>query len=105
MRHIIRRLKRHLPAEQQKRSGAAGPHLARLRHHHARGAPARARARRRRLHQGHRFLADGLTARREAGYTDARDMLARRPWLAPVDPMEGVIIHQNAPMTERLAKS
>jgi len=51
------------------------------------------------------FTPGGIAARRQAGYDDARDMLARRPWLAPVDPMEGVIIHQNAPMTERLAKS
>ena len=51
------------------------------------------------------FTPDGVAARRAAGYADAREMLGRRPWLAPVDPMEGVIIHQNAPMTERLAKS
>jgi hypothetical protein len=32
-------------------------------------------------------------------------MLARKPWEKPVDPMEGVIIHQDAPMSERLARS
>jgi len=32
-------------------------------------------------------------------------MIERAPWQAPVDPMEGVIIHQDMPMTERLAKS
>jgi NTE family protein len=105
MRHIIRRLKRHLPAEQQNdpelqdlTSHACGTtmHVVRLL------APE---------HDGDDytkdidFTPDGLTARREAGYADARAMLERRPWLAPVDPMEGVIIHQNAPMTERLAKS
>ena len=51
------------------------------------------------------FTSEGIGGRREAGYADARAMLERRPWLAPVEPMEGVIIHQNAPMTERLAKS
>ena len=51
------------------------------------------------------FTREGIAARREAGYANARAMLETRPWLAPVEPMEGVIIHQNAPMTERLAKS
>jgi hypothetical protein len=32
-------------------------------------------------------------------------MLEAAPWHAPVQPLEGVIIHQNMPITERLAKS
>jgi NTE family protein len=51
------------------------------------------------------FTPGGIAARREAGYADARAMLESAPWRRPVDPMEGVIIHQNMPMTERLAKS
>jgi len=47
----------------------------------------------------------GITARCEAGYADTQKMLARKPWEKPVDPMEGVIIHQDAPMSERLARS
>jgi NTE family protein len=105
MRHIIRRLKRHLPAEQQN-----DPELQDLTSHGC-GTTMHVVRLLAPEHDGDDytkdidFSPDGLTARREAGYTDARDMLARRPWLAPVEPMEGVIIHQNAPMTERLAKS
>ena len=105
MRHIIRRLKHHLPADQLKDAEmqeltahgcGTTMHVVRLL------APE---------HDGDDytkdidFTPDGVAARRDAGYADARGMLSRRPWLAPVDPMEGVIIHQNAPMTERLAKS
>jgi NTE family protein len=51
------------------------------------------------------FTPAGIAERREAGYRDARSMLGRSPWLAPVDPMEGVIVHQDMPMSARLAKS
>src|SRR6266850_2012720 len=51
------------------------------------------------------FTPTGITARCEAGYADTQKMLARKPWEKPVDPMEGVIIHQDAPMSERLARS
>ena len=37
------------------------------------------------------FGAAGVRARREAGYADAQRMIARAPWTAPVDPIEGVI--------------
>ena len=40
------------------------------------------------------FSADGIRFRREAGLADARRMIARAPWEAPVDPMEGVIVHE-----------
>ena len=40
------------------------------------------------------FSADGIRFRCEAGHADARRMLERAPWQAPVDPMEGVIVHE-----------
>jgi NTE family protein len=105
MRHIIRQLKHRLPPELRD-----DPQLSDLTAHGC-GTTMHVVRLLAPEHDGDDytkdidFSTDGLGARREAGYTDARDMLARRPWLAPVDPMEGVIIHQNAPMSERLAKS
>ena len=40
------------------------------------------------------FSAAGIRFRREAGRADTRRMLERAPWTAPVDPMEGVIVHE-----------
>jgi NTE family protein len=40
------------------------------------------------------FSAAGTRFRREAGLADTRRMLERAPWEAPVDPMEGVIVHE-----------
>ena len=40
------------------------------------------------------FSAAGIRFRREAGLADARRMIERAPWEAPVDPMEGVIVHE-----------
>jgi NTE family protein len=39
------------------------------------------------------FSADGVQARRAAGLADTRRMIARAPWTAPVDPLEGVVEH------------
>ena len=39
------------------------------------------------------FTPAGIRARWQAGYAATRRMLARAPWNAPVDPIEGVIIH------------
>jgi len=39
------------------------------------------------------FTPSGIGARREAGRADAMRMVARAPWHAPVDPIEGVIEH------------
>jgi NTE family protein len=39
------------------------------------------------------FSAAGVRARHSAGLADARSMIERAPWRAPVDPMEGVIEH------------
>jgi NTE family protein len=40
------------------------------------------------------FSAAGIRFRCEAGLADARRMIERAPWQAPVDPMEGVIVHE-----------
>ena len=40
------------------------------------------------------FTAGGVRARRAAGRADAHAVIAREPWLAPVDPLEGVIVHE-----------
>lgn len=39
------------------------------------------------------FSAAGIAARRAAGYADTLAMLKRAPWLAPVNPMDGVVVH------------
>jgi Patatin phospholipase len=35
----------------------------------------------------------GIRARWQAGYEDTQRLLERAPWTAPVDPEEGVVIH------------
>lgn len=40
------------------------------------------------------FSHAGITARWEAGYRDTKAVLEQRPWDAPFDPMEGVILHE-----------
>ncbi|HYD62028.1 MAG TPA: patatin-like phospholipase family protein [Noviherbaspirillum sp.] len=39
------------------------------------------------------FTADSIRARWQAGYADTRRMLDLAPWRQPVDPIEGIIIH------------
>ena len=39
------------------------------------------------------FTATGVKARRQAGHRDASEMITNAPWQAPVDPIEGVIVH------------
>jgi NTE family protein len=94
LRHVIRELEKNLPAERRESpecrelaSWGCGTimHVVRLL------APAL---------EGEDywkdldFSADGIRFRREAGHADARRMLERAPWQAPVDPMEGVIVHE-----------
>jgi NTE family protein len=43
------------------------------------------------------FSAAGILSRRRAGHADTRRMLQRAPWTRPVDPMEGVIVHELPP--------
>jgi NTE family protein len=40
------------------------------------------------------FSSAGISARWQAGLEDARRMIADAPWKAPVDPMEGVVVHE-----------
>jgi NTE family protein len=94
MRHVIRELANKLPAEQrgsaecrELASWGCGTtmHVVRLL------APAL---------DGEDYLKDldfsaaGIRFRCEAGFADARRMIERAPWRAPVDPMEGVIVHE-----------
>jgi NTE family protein len=39
------------------------------------------------------FTPAGIRARWQAGYADARRMVEAAPWTIPVDPMDGVIVH------------
>ena len=39
------------------------------------------------------FTPAGIRERWREGYTDTRRMIERAPWRAPVDPMDGVVIH------------
>jgi NTE family protein len=43
------------------------------------------------------FSALGIAQRREAGYRNTLKMLEERPWLAPHDPMEGVLMYGAPP--------
>lgn len=40
------------------------------------------------------FSEAGIRWRREAGLADARRIIERAPWETPVDPMEGIIVHE-----------
>ena len=40
------------------------------------------------------FSGAGIRARWEAGYAQAQAAIARAPWTAPADPLEGVILHR-----------
>ena len=40
------------------------------------------------------FSPDGIRARWQAGIDDTRRMLERAPWEDPVDPMEGIVVHE-----------
>ena len=40
------------------------------------------------------FTSSGIRSRWDAGYAETRRVIERSPWRAPVDPMEGVIVHE-----------
>ena len=93
LRHIIRQLSQHLPAEVAKKkevheltSWGCGTtmHLVRL------VAP-------RLENEDHTkdidFTDQGIQARWQAGYGDGRNAIAAAPWKQPVDPRDGVVIH------------
>jgi NTE family protein len=50
------------------------------------------------------FTPEGIRARWQAGYADTRRMLDRAPWMEPVNPMDGVVIHEPATGTTRIAE-
>jgi NTE family protein len=39
------------------------------------------------------FTPAGISERWREGYSDTKRMIERSPWRAPVDPMDGVVIH------------
>jgi len=39
------------------------------------------------------FSAQGIKARWQAGYAHTREMLTRKPWLEPTNPLEGIHLH------------
>ena len=92
LRHVIRELAKNLPPAKQKQCADLASwgchttmHVVRLL------APAL---------DGEDFMKDldfsaaGIQFRCAAGFSDAQRMLERAPWKAPVDPMEGVIVHE-----------
>jgi NTE family protein len=50
------------------------------------------------------FTPEGIRMRWEAGYKDTKRMLDRAPWAHPVDPVEGVIIHEPVESTTHVAE-
>jgi len=49
------------------------------------------------------FTAAGIRARRHAGYAATRRMIQRSPWRGPVDPIEGVVIHDPSTVSRPIA--
>jgi NTE family protein len=94
LRRVIRELEKHLPSEKKqteecRQLGAWGcqttMHIVRLL------APALASED---YWKDIDFSSAGIRARWEAGLRDARRMIERAPWLDPVDPMQGVVVHE-----------
>lgn len=94
LRHVIRQLAKHLPDDvaaqadvQELASWGCGTHM----HIVMLKAP-------RLDSEDHTkdidFTALGIHKRWQAGYEDTRRALAAKPWLAPVDPIEGIAIHE-----------
>ena len=49
------------------------------------------------------FTPAGIEARRQAGYDEGRRVLEMAPWQRPVDPMEGIVIHETAAVARAIA--
>ena len=94
LRHVVRELTRHMPEDkrgapeiQELASWGCGTtmHIVRLLAPRVDG-------------EDHTkdidFTPSGIRARWQAGYAESKHMIERAPWQAPVDPMEGVIVHQ-----------
>jgi NTE family protein len=97
MRHIIRELKAHIPDER-----CADPEVRRLLDYGCATVMHLVPLHAPRLEaEDHTkdidFTAAGIDTRRKAGYADTRRALAARPWSAPADTMDGIVIHGGAP--------
>ncbi len=95
LRHVIRQLTMHLPAEQRRSAEVrelAGWGCGTRMHIVMLKAP-------RLDSEDHTkdidFTATGIHSRWQAGYDDTRRALAARPWDGAVDPIEGVAIHEH----------
>src|SRR2546425_2844987 len=93
LRHIIRKIAKHVP--QKERDSAAVKELAswgcNTTMHVARLVAPKIDG------EDHTkdidFTPAGIHSRWQAGYTDTHAMLRRAPWNRPVDPIDGVVIH------------
>ncbi len=93
LRHIIRELAKHVPAKtrtspvvKELASWGCGTtmHIARLNAPRIDGEDQL---------KDIDFTPAGIRARWQAGYTETRRLVALAPWQQPVDPIEGVVIH------------
>jgi NTE family protein len=50
------------------------------------------------------FTAAGIRARWQAGHDDTKRMLAQAPWMNPVDPTQGIVIHEPVETTVHIAE-
>jgi NTE family protein len=104
LRHIIRELSKELPAKTRDSAKAkelaswgcgTTMHVARLvapkldREDHTKDID---------------FTPAGIRGRWQAGYEDTKRMVERAPWTAPVDPMDGVVIHDPVHAGKRLSR-
>jgi NTE family protein len=93
LRHVIRELEKHIPGRQR-----ASPEVKELASWGCNTTMHVARLTAPRL-DGEDQLKDidftpaGIRARCQAGYAETQRMLTLAPWRHPVDPMEGVVIH------------
>ena len=100
LRHVIAELASACP-----RAAARSPEVERagglwLPHPHARRSPARAVARRRGPHQGHRLQPRRHPQRAARPATPTRmRVLEHAPWSGDFDPIEGFILHEARPGT------
>jgi len=94
LRHVVRELANQLPASQRDNTGCrelaaygcgTTMHIVRLL------APSLARED---LFKDIDFSSGGIRHRWEAGARDALQVIERAPWNDPVDPLEGVVVHE-----------
>jgi len=50
------------------------------------------------------FTPAGIRARWQAGHADTKRMLAHAPWMNPVDPTQGIVIHEPVETTVHIAE-